>query len=67
MTDRALILPFSGFLSLVCQKCTRQERFPGKDRTEAAEAAKAKGWSMPQEQRFCCPRCSRIFGLKGAA
>lgn len=67
MTTRPLIIPGSGILSLVCSKCTKEGRFPGKDRTEAATAAKAKGWSMPEEGRFNCPRCTRVFGTKGEA
>lgn len=67
MTERPITAPFIGWLSLVCSKCTRTERFAGKNRTAAAQQAKAKGWSMPEEGRFNCPRCSRVFGTRGAA
>lgn len=67
MTAPPLIPPGSGALSLSCSKCTKQGRFYGKDRTAAARKAKEQGWTMPEEDRFCCPRCSRIFGVKGAA
>jgi hypothetical protein len=67
MTARPLISPFVGWLAFTCSKCTRTERFAGKNRTEAATQAKAKGWAMPEEDRFNCPSCSKVFGVRGAA
>lgn len=66
MTDSTLVLPFHGILSITCSKCTKQGHFDGKDRTEAAGKAKAKGWSSTEEGRFNCPRCSSVFGPKRA-
>lgn len=67
MIARPIIPPFAGILSLVCSKCTKQGHFHGKDRTAAAQQAKEQGWSMPVEGRFNCPRCTKVFGTKGAA
>jgi hypothetical protein len=58
----APISPFAAHLSLTCIKCTKGATFRGQRREEAVKAAVAAGWSMPVEQQFHCPRCSRISG-----
>lgn len=63
MTARPLTPPFLGSLALVCVKCTREGKFAGKDRTESAQQAIRKGWTMPSEGRFNCPRCAKVFGV----
>lgn len=67
MTDTPVISPFVGYLNMTCVKCTKGGRFPGKTIADSAQAAKDKGWTMPVEGRYNCPRCSRIFGTVEAA
>ena len=48
-----------GILILVCNKCTRMERFPAKDRAIAGIAAHRSGWEYRKDGKTICPRCPK--------